>query len=257
MKYTYQQILDSLPIKKNQNSSWWVKLWVRKASFFFTYIFINLGFSPNGVSALSIAVTLAACILLMVPAQWAAILAAVLVNFWLVLDCVDGNIARCQKKKTVYGEFVDDMGGYFTVAFIYLAVGVSAYHLGGPLLGRYNIWAIILGGASSCCDILARLIHKDFEHFTDLALSEEERKEKYGRPSYDAGNKKSLSYIRRRIGKEIGISGAFMPLLLVSAILGACDLLTVFYFAFNGAALLATAVLLFVKADRFDRKRMG
>ena len=100
MRYTYKQILDSLPVKKNSNSSWWVKLWVRKVSFFFTFIFINLGFSPNAVSVFSIFITLLACICYMLPNMGCVITAVVLVNFWLVLDCVDGNIARCRKVKT-------------------------------------------------------------------------------------------------------------------------------------------------------------
>ena len=255
MKYSYQQILESLPVKKNSNSSWWVKLWVRKVSFFFTWIFINLGFSPNGVSVLSIFVSLAACALFMAPAKWAVILAAALINFWLVLDCVDGNIARCRKVKTVYGEFVDDIGGYYTVAFVYLAIGVCAYHSGGVWFGQHNMWLIVLGGVSSVCDILARLIHKDYEHFTDKTLTEEERKEKNSRESYEVTDKKSLSYVRRRIGKELGISGTFMLLSIVCCIFNAYDLMTLFYFLFNGAALAATTVLFIYKADRYDRER--
>ena len=253
MKYSYKQILDSLPLKKNSNSSWWVKLWVRKASFFFTFIFINLGFSPNGVSIISIFVTLLACAFFMVPFKWAIIAAVVLINFWLVLDCVDGNIARCRKVKTVYGEFVDDIGGYFTVAFVYLAIGVTSYNFGGFLFEKNNMWMIILGGVSSVCDILARLIHKDYEHFTDKTLTEEERKEKNSHESYEVTDKKSLSYIRRRVGKEVGISGLFMLLTIICAIFNAYDLMTIFYFMFNGAALLATTVLFVYKADKYDR----
>lgn len=255
MKYTYKQILDSLPVKKNSNSSWWVKLWVRKTSFFFTYVFINLGFSPNGVSVLSIFVTLTACALFMVPVKWVVIVAVALINFWLVLDCVDGNIARCRKQKTVYGEFVDDIGGYYTVAFVYLAVGVCAYNFGGALFGQNNMWLIVMGGVSSVCDILARLIHKDYEHFTDKTLTEAELKEKNSHESYEVTDKKSLSYIRRRIGKEIGISGTFMLLVIVCCIFNAYDLMTIFYFLFNGAALLATTVLFIYKADKYDRQR--
>ena len=254
MKYTYQQILASLPVKKNSNSSWWVKLWVRKVSFFFTYVFINLGYSPNGVSVLSIFVSLVACSLFMVPTRGAVITAVVLINFWLVLDCVDGNIARCRKQKTAYGEFVDDIGGYYTVAFVYLSIGVCAYNFGGVFFGQNNMWLIVMGGVSSICDILARLIHKDYEHFTDKTLTEDERKEKNRHESYEVTDKKSISYIRRRIGKEIGISGSFMPFTILSCIFNSYDLMTIFYFLFNGAALLVTTILFIYKADKYDRK---
>ena len=257
MKYSYKQILNSLPKKKNSNSSWWVKLWVRRVSFLFTYLFINLGFSPNAVSVLSIFVTLAACVLFAVPAKWAVIVAIVLINLWLILDCVDGNIARCRKIKTAYGEFVDDIGGYYTVAFAYLAIGVCAYHTGGALFSQNNIWLIVMGGISSICDILARLIHKDYEHFTDKTLTSEKLLEKNSRESYEAPDKKSISYIRRRLGKELGISGAFMPLTIVCCVFNAYDLMTVFYLLFNGAALLLSTVLFIYRANKYDKNHTG
>lgn len=256
MKYTYKNILDSLPVKKNSNSSWWVKLWVRRVSFLFTFLFINMGFSPNAVSVLSIFVVLAACVCYMVPSVTCIIIAIVLINFWLVLDCVDGNIARCQKAKTVYGEFVDDIGGYFTVAFAYLAISVCAYNFGGVLFGEKNVWLVVLGGMSSVCDILARLIHKDYVHFTDKTLTAEELKEKNEVPSYEVINKRSISYLRRRIGKELGVSGTFMLLTIVCAVFNAYDLMTVFYFLFNGFALLSTVVIYIYKANKYDRKQM-
>ena len=251
MKYSYQNILDSLPIKKNSNSSWWVKLWVRKASFIFTFIFINLGFSSNAVSVLSILITMVACLCYMLPIKGCVIAAIIMVNFWLILDCVDGNIARCRKVKTVYGEFVDDIGGYFTVAFIYLAIGVCAYNYGGALISPGNHWIIIIGAISSMCDILARLIHKDYSNFSKEL---EENKNKPKLESYEVADKRSLSYIRRRIGKEIGISGLFMPLTIICAIVNAYDLMTFFYFLFNGFALVSTAMIYIYKADKYDRE---
>lgn len=257
MKYTYKQILDSLPIKKNSNSSWWVKLWVRKVSFFFTFVFINMGFSPNAVSVFSIFVTLLACGLYMVPNKMCVAIAVVLVNLWLVLDCVDGNIARCRKIKTVYGEFVDDIGGYYTVAFIYLAIGVCAFNFGGLFAPIGQHWLIVAGGGACIFDILARLIHKDYENFTAKTESEEERKAKAAIPSYEIINRKSISYVRRRIGKELGISGAFMPLTILCAIFSTYDLMIGFYLLFNGFALVSTTIIYIYKADKYDRIHGG
>ena len=254
MKYTYGQIRESLPRKKNSNSSWWVKLWVRRISFFFTYLFINLGFSPNGVSVLSIFVSLAACVLFCLKPIWALICAVALINFWLVLDCVDGNIARCRRRKTAFGEFVDDIGGYFTVAFVYLAIGVCAYRRGGVLLQEGCVWILLAGAVSSVCDVLARLIHKDYEHFASRLDDEETRRKKNSMESYEVGDKRSISYIRRRIGKELGISGAFMPLTILCAVFNAYDLMTLFYLLFNGAALVLTTAYLIYKGDRYDRE---
>lgn len=246
MKYSYKYIVDSLPVKKNSNSSWWVKLWVRKASFPFTFLFINLGFSPNAVSVLSIAFVLAACVGYVISTPATIITAVVLINVWLILDCVDGNIARCRKQKTIYGEFVDDIGGYYVVAFIYLAIAFCVYNIGGLLVGDGNKWILAAGGVASICDILARLINKDYVNFS-------KNRSDYVQDDYRTESKKSLSYVRRRVGKELGISGMFMPLTIVCAIWHCYDLLVLFYLLFNGFALLSTTIIYIYRADKYDR----
>ena len=246
MKYSYKEILDSLPVKKNSNSSWWVKLWVRKASFLFTYLFINLGFSPNAVSIFSIFIALLSFVCFAIPGNFTLIIAIFAINLWLILDCVDGNIARCKKQKTIYGEFVDDIGGYYVVAFVYLAIAIRSYIDGGVFFNN-NYWIIVIGAIACISDILARLINKDYVNFSM-------KRADYKQTDYTNESKKSITYLRRRVGKELGISGAFMPLVILSGLFGAYDLLTIFYCAFNLFALITTTVLYIYKADKYDRE---
>ncbi len=244
MKHTFKGIIESLPVKKNSKSSWWVKLWVRRASFLFTYLFINLGFSSNAVTALSIFVTLAGCVCFAISTNACVIAAVILINLWLILDCVDGNIARCMKQKKRYGEFVDAMGGYFTVAFVYLAMGICAFHRGGVIFGVSCEWIFIAGAVSSICDILARLIYTNYCIFNQTdGISEEKNQQE---------NKRSINYLRKRVSKELGLSGMFMPAIILAAIFNAFDIITLFYLAFNGFALLSTAVIYFYKANKYD-----
>lgn len=247
MKYSYKSIIKSLPPKKNSNSSWWVKLLIRKFSFPLTYIFINMGFSANAVSILSIVVVLAGCLCYCIPDSGWLITAVVLINLWLVLDCVDGNIARCKKQKTVFGEFVDDIGGYYIESLVYLAISVFVFNNGGVLIGMQCHWIIVVGALSSITNILSRLIYKDYGHYSvkaDRSMQEEH--------TVDVPN--SLYYIRNRVSKELGISGVFMPLIIICAIYNAYDLLTIFYLLFNGFALLSTTVIYIYKADKYDRE---
>lgn len=250
MKYGYMQVVQSLPKKKNSNSSLWVKLVIRKLSFPFTFLFINMGFSANAVSVLSIFTAIASCVCYMVPSNVCVIIAFSLANFWLLLDCVDGNIARVKKKKTSFGEFVDDIGGYYIEALIYFAISVCSYNFGGVLFGEKNYLLLIIGAVSSISNILARLIYKDYCHFADYADTSMQEQ-------HTRDDKKSLYYIRNRISKEFGISGAFMPLIIICAFTKTYDLLTVFYLAFNVFALLSTTVIYIYKADSYDRERSG
>ncbi len=247
--YTFKQIKDSLPKDYNAQGSWWVRLWVRRVSFVFTWLFINAGMSANSVTLLSIFVTLAGCVCYAVPSLPFQIAAVVLINFWLVLDCVDGNIARCMKKKTLYGSFIDAMGGYFTVGFVYLAIGISAWQTGGVLFEKGNAWILVAGAMSSISDILARLI---YSRYCNVA-----------RPETDDANKEralqskkySLNWLRKRIGVQLGLSGTFMFLIILGVCLKCNDLVTLFYLAFNGFALLSTTVIYYKKANDYDKNK--
>ncbi|MBP5429428.1 MAG: CDP-alcohol phosphatidyltransferase family protein [Elusimicrobiaceae bacterium] len=250
--YSYQQIIDSLPQKKNSRSSLWVRWFIRKLSFPFTYLFINAGWSANQVSLLSWAVIFLAAVCLCIPNFWWMLAGVLLTNFWLVLDCVDGNIARCVKQKTFMGDFFDAIAGYGPFAFTTLALGVAAYHTSFLIPVSYRPWLMIVGAVGAVANIYTRLIHqkylncffaaKNILHETqDITLK-------------DTEDKKSFAYIREQIDKNIGVSGLFMPWLFVALFTSTFD---VMLFAYTGYYLLSFAAIIVLycrKAVTFEQQ---
>lgn len=242
--YSMKQIVESLPPKKNSKSSFWVKLIVRKVSFLFTYIFINLGCSPWGASMTSVFVALAGSVALCIDSTVARVIGVILIEFWLVLDCVDGNIARVKKQSSEMGEFIDALSGYYVTGFVYLAIGVAAYYT--TSFSKYSLFLAILGAFSSAAGLLARLIHQKYTY--TLLILERNNNDKKVLPEDEVTNKRSLQYLRSRIDKEISISGLFMPFLIVALVFNLFDIMTVFYFLFQMAGLLAVTVFYSMKA---------
>lgn len=327
--YSWGEIVRSLPKKKNSKSSLWVKWIIRKLSFPFTFLFINLGFSAWGASVLSIFVALAGCAALCVDSALWRVVGVVLVELWLVMDCVDGNIARVKKTSSPMGGCIDAFSGYFITAFVFFSVGVAACY-STRFAEHAGLW-VAMGGLSSAFGLLARLIHQKYTYCV-LELKKIEKNgadgkniekswenmevnsanrgngethetkeeanrengetyrtngkanrgntethrinEEVNRESWEIhrrnedanrgngeNNRKNgaqtangkeneellekggrLSYLRSRIDKEIGISGLFMPFLIVSCIFRLYDVMTIFYFIFQGAGALAAAV---------------
>ena len=355
--YSWGEIVRSLPKKKNSKSSLWVKWIIRKLSFPFTFLFINLGFSAWGASVLSIFVALAGCAALCVDSALWRVVGVVLVELWLVMDCVDGNIARVKKTSSPMGGCIDAFSGYFITAFVFFSVGVAACY-STRFAEHAGLW-VAMGGLSSAFGLLARLIHQKYTYCVlelkkiekngadgkniekswenmevnsanrgngethetkeeanrengetyrtngkanrgnkeTHRINEEVNRESWemhrangeanreSRETYRANeevnrengkmhrtneetnrgngenNRKNgaqtangkeneellekggrLSYLRSRIDKEIGISGLFMPFLIVSCIFRLYDVMTIFYFIFQGAGALAAAV---------------
>ena len=160
--YSWGEIVRSLPKKKNSKSSLWVKWIIRKLSFPFTFLFINLGFSAWGASVLSIFVALAGCAALCVDSALWRVVGVVLVELWLVMDCVDGNIARVKKTSSPMGGCIDAFSGYFITAFVFFSVGVAACY-STRFAEHAGLW-VAMGGLSSAFGLLARLIHQKYTY---------------------------------------------------------------------------------------------
>ena len=251
MKYTMKDIKDSLTKKKNSRSSLWVQLWVRKASFPVTYLFINTGWTANMVSVLSWLVIFAAAVMLCVNNFWSMFVGVILTNFWLVLDCVDGNIARVKKTKTFMGDFFDAAAGYGPFSFTTIALGMAAYHTSFLVPEVHRYWLLVVGGVGATANLYMRLVHQKYLNCLFAAkkilgqLDEITLK--------DTEDKRSFAYIREQIDKNFGVSGLFMPWLFVALFTKTFDIMLVCYSAYYVVSFLAICVLYCKKAAAFEK----
>lgn len=244
--YSLKEITRSLPAKKNSKSSLWVKLIVRKLSFVFTYLFINIRCSAWGASIISVLVATVGSFCFAIDNSLFRIIGVILIELWLVLDCVDGNIARVKKTSSEMGEFIDALSGYYVTGFVYFFVGIAAAYT-TKLFGKYAFLMIILGGVSTIAGLLARIIHQKYT-YSIMVINQANPQKHNNIPEQEVENKKSIQYIRSRLDKEIGISGMFMPFLIVALIFNLFDVFTIFYFAFQCCGLLAVTVYYSLKA---------
>lgn len=250
MKYSMKDITSSLTKKKNSRSSLWVQLWVRKASFPVTYCFINAGWSANQVSVLSWILIFVAAVCICINNFWWMLAGVILTNFWLVLDCVDGNIARVKKVKSFMGDYFDAVAGYGPFSFTTLALGIAAYHTTFLVPEEYKHWLIIIGGFGAMCNLYMRLVHQKYLNCFFAAkqiLGENEEI-----TLKDTEDKKSFAYIREQIDKNLGVAGLFMPWLFVALFTNTFDIMVVFYSSYYVVSFLAICVLYSRNASRFE-----
>lgn len=250
MKYTFKDITASLTKKKNSRSSLWIQLWVRKASFPVTWVLINSGWTANMVSLLSWFVVFAAAVLLCVNNFWCMLAGVILTNFWLILDCVDGNIARVKKVKTFMGDFYDAVAGYSPFSFTTVALGVAAYHTSVLVPEQYRIWLILIGGVGAVSNLYMRLVHQKYQNCFFAAKKILGELEEI--TLKDTEDKRSFAYIREQIDKNFGVSGLFMPWLFVALFTNTFDIMVVCYAAYYVLAFLAISVLYCRRATAFE-----
>jgi phosphatidylglycerophosphate synthase len=238
-----EQFRNTLPTGKIQNDSLWVRYVIRNISFYIAYLFQLLGFTANGVTYLSILVVFFAFILFLIEGRFFTISAAVLTQIWLVLDCVDGNLARSSKTKNPYGDAIDAMSGYTFYGFVFLGIGAAAARESG-WISQYapESFFVLIGGIAGASTLVSRIIFQKFlTTGYESRITSTPKSNGFGKNIY-------------LLDKNIGISGFFLPLILLAAIFGFIQEMVVFYSLYYFTVLIFVYARFILKTSTsFDR----
>ena len=133
---------------------------VRRLSKPLTRLALRLGMSPNAVTLISFGVGLAAAASFAVGTRWALVLGAVLLQLSLIIDCVDGEVARATRRFSALGAWLDASTDRVKeyLAYAGLALGSMA------VLG-VDIWPLAV----------AMVVLQTTRHMTDYDFSRVQR----------------------------------------------------------------------------------
>jgi phosphatidylglycerophosphate synthase len=109
---------------------WAGRLYMRRLSLHVTRRVLSLRVTPNGWTVAMIGIGLVAAAVLAVPGVATAVAAAAAVQVYLLLDCVDGEVARWRQSTSAAGVYLDRLGHYAVEAALLIGLGVRAD--GGP-----------------------------------------------------------------------------------------------------------------------------
>jgi phosphatidylglycerophosphate synthase len=113
-------------IGRRSAEHWAGRLYMRRLSLHATRQLVRLPVSANALTGLMILTGLAAAGTAAVPAWWTAVLAALLIQLYLLLDCSDGEVARWRGTTGPMGAFLDRIGHYVVEATLVIAIGIRA-----------------------------------------------------------------------------------------------------------------------------------
>ncbi len=117
---------------REQAEHWTAHLFTRSISVYLTRVAVWAGMSANTATVLVILCGWAAAAVLLVPGVWGPVLALLLALLQMVLDSIDGEIARWNRTTGPRGVFLDRIAHATAESFIPLALGlrVTADHGG-------------------------------------------------------------------------------------------------------------------------------
>ena len=248
-QYTVRYFYNSMPRWKRVKDPVLTRVLYRPLSFVFASICARCGIQANTVSYLSAIVAVFACAFFIVGQSWSDIVGAVLCNVWLLMDCVDGNLARGVKKQA-FGPFADSISSYLLVGFVCTAMGFSCYAQGGRFVEAGNVWILLMGALASSSDTMMRLIYHKYKsterELQDNGVLEAEH-------DVRTDNSQTNNW-RVRLESDWGIGGVLPLFILLGSISGSLDLVVCYCLLYYGGSFIALALLYVFKAIKAQRK---
>ena len=105
---------------------WTASLYLRDLSPYVTWVLLRTPVSANGVTALMILTGWATAASLLIPGIWGPVVAVILGQLQMLIDCCDGEVARWQERYSPRGVFLDKIGHYTAESVIPIALGIRA-----------------------------------------------------------------------------------------------------------------------------------
>lgn len=244
---SFKDIYKSLPKSKNRNSSIFVRYFIRPISIFFSIPFINLGVTPNMVSYISFFIAIIGIIVL----YYSFTIGSVILILWLIMDCVDGNIARFKHIKSKYGDFIDSLSSFFIIIFITPILTLNVVKDFEVDIIRYKLilYSVIIAALIS----FSRLIYQKYRVAT---LESNEQTENIPISKIAMRNnisRKDVLYIANRIEKNFGISGFLFPLIITAELLSYKYELLILYFIYGFLSSIMTIILILFKVQKSEK----
>jgi hypothetical protein len=191
---------------------WFERNFYRRISIYFTKIFLKIGISANQATLLSLISALFGGLFLIFATNILYLfISALFFILCLVLDRVDGEIARYNKSTSKFGKHFDFMVGTFVHAYILACMTFGAYNvLHDPTIFAFGFLAVtlnLLEGISSL-DIIYRIPYWEGES-QDI--------------SGDASDKKGFIVTHvyspvRRVNNFLGPGALMYPILILTAL---------------------------------------
>ncbi|MCQ0025393.1 CDP-alcohol phosphatidyltransferase family protein [Streptomyces somaliensis DSM 40738] len=127
---------------RRSGEHWGGRLYMREISLRVTRYLVTTRVTPNQLTYVMTLAGVLAAPALLVPGVPGALLGALMVQMYLLLDCVDGEVARWKKQFSLSGVYLDRVGAYLCDAAVLVGFGLRAADPWGG--GRIDwLWAFL------------------------------------------------------------------------------------------------------------------
>jgi len=152
-------------LDRRSGEHWAGRWYLRRLSPYLTRALLPTGISPNALTGWMIVAGLAgAAVAATVDGILGAVLAVLLIQLYLLLDCVDGEVARVTGRTSTVGVYLDRVGHYLCEAGLLVGLGLRADAL------HPGLWSFL-----GCLAALGAVLIKSETDLVDVARARDGR----------------------------------------------------------------------------------
>lgn len=143
------RLVGVLSAHTKADDGWIASHFDRHISQFISRRIAHTGLSPNQITLMGMTVGLIGALMLSLPGYWPKLFGALLFVICVVVDGVDGEVARLALKESTFGHYLDIVTDNIVHAAIFVGVAFGLYHDAGDTIYLRFLWAM-LGGFGVC-----------------------------------------------------------------------------------------------------------
>ncbi len=140
-----------------QAEHWAPELYLRRVSPYITRLLVRTPITANQVSGATIGIAGATALALLIPGLPGSLLAVLLGQLQMLIDCCDGEVARWRQTFSPAGIFLDKVSHYTAEGLIPIALGIRAS--GWPLQPLEPAWYPYLGALAAALVIYNKALN--------------------------------------------------------------------------------------------------
>ena len=192
---------------------WFERNFYRRISIYFTKICLKIGISANQTTLLSLFCALVGGFFLIFANNILyLIISALFLILFLILDRVDGEIARYTKSASKFGRYFDFMVGSSAHSYIIICMTFGAYNaLHDPTIFAFGFLAVIVPLLSMISSFF--VLYREPILYGGAVLLNKSKKTN--------GKKINVGYLNepvRRVGNFLGPGALMYPILMITAL---------------------------------------
>jgi len=126
---------------------------VRHFSIYLTKLFLYTNITANQISVMSLLFGIVGSCLLLNMQPWYIFVASIFLILHVVLDFVDGEVARYGNNSTLTGKYLDEVNHSITVPILLLCISFGVFGI------LNNIWILFLGCVAAVCEPVGQNVH--------------------------------------------------------------------------------------------------